>query len=222
MRIDGSALKCLASATARPGKEEAPAVLSRVRDVVPASDAPLVHRLITALSRQRGAFEPEYSVERLGKDLGDVCFAIIGEVSEDRGASWRAAGYALFFETYSSWTGKALYLEDIYVEDGVRGTGVGFKLLKHCAERAVGAAYERMQCMFQSKSRCSLLVLAILPFTISPWYFNQSLTMKTLRCDLFLAHRLYFCAPKGPFSIKTPTHSTGSNPQGLQSCRNGS
>lgn len=161
MRIDGSALKSLASATARPEKEEAPAVLSRVRDAVPASDAPPVHRLITALSRQRGASEPEYSVESLEKDLGDVCFAVIGEVSEDGGASWRAAGYALFFESYSSWTGKAMYLEDIYVKDGVRGKGVGFKLLKHCAERAVSAAYERIQCTFQAKSRCSPLFLTL-------------------------------------------------------------
>jgi GNAT superfamily N-acetyltransferase len=42
----------------------------------------------------------------------------------------RAAGFALFFHNYSTWEGRAgLYVEDIYVSEWARGTGVGRRLL---------------------------------------------------------------------------------------------
>ena len=37
-------------------------------------------------------------------------------------------GFATFFFAYYSWTGKAIYLDDLYVTDNYRGQGVG-KLL---------------------------------------------------------------------------------------------
>ena len=49
-----------------------------------------------------------------------------------------AAGYALFFETYSTFRGQPkLYLEDIFVSPGHRNTGAGFALFSAVAREAV-------------------------------------------------------------------------------------
>uniref|UniRef100_A0A0E9VUX4 N-acetyltransferase domain-containing protein n=1 Tax=Anguilla anguilla TaxID=7936 RepID=A0A0E9VUX4_ANGAN len=34
-------------------------------------------------------------------------------------------GYALYFYTYSTWKGRSVYLEDIYVMPEFRGKGIG-------------------------------------------------------------------------------------------------
>ena len=38
-------------------------------------------------------------------------------------------GFASFFFTYYSWTGKGLYLDDLYVTEGFRNQSIGKKLL---------------------------------------------------------------------------------------------
>ncbi|XP_067411964.1 thialysine N-epsilon-acetyltransferase-like [Emydura macquarii macquarii] len=43
-------------------------------------------------------------------------------------------GYALYFFTYSTWKGRNLYLEDLYVMPEFRGKGFGKKLLGKTAE----------------------------------------------------------------------------------------
>src|SRR5262245_8768381 len=49
----------------------------------------------------------------------------------------RAAGFALFFHDYSTWEGRAgLYVEDLYVSERARGTGVGRRPLASVAALA--------------------------------------------------------------------------------------
>ncbi|XP_074633610.1 thialysine N-epsilon-acetyltransferase-like [Acropora palmata] len=49
----------------------------------------------------------------------------------------RAVGYAIFFQTYSTWEGRSLYLEDLYVDPVCRGKGVGTEILKKVCQIAV-------------------------------------------------------------------------------------
>ncbi|MFD1949152.1 GNAT family N-acetyltransferase [Sphingomonas arantia] len=47
-------------------------------------------------------------------------------------------GVALWFQTYSTWTGRpSLYLEDLFVADVARGTGAGKALFRALAREAV-------------------------------------------------------------------------------------
>jgi GNAT superfamily N-acetyltransferase len=55
----------------------------------------------------------------------------------------RAVGFALFHETYSTWTGRALYLEDFFVREDARGGGIGKALFRRVAQRAVESGYVR-------------------------------------------------------------------------------
>ena len=48
----------------------------------------------------------------------------------------QAAGFAFFFICYSTWTGSALFLEDLFVRKEFRGYGVGKMLLAQLAEIA--------------------------------------------------------------------------------------
>jgi GNAT superfamily N-acetyltransferase len=46
-------------------------------------------------------------------------------------------GVAVWFQTYSTWTGRpSLYLEDLFVADAARGTGVGKALFRALAQEA--------------------------------------------------------------------------------------
>ncbi len=49
----------------------------------------------------------------------------------------RAVGMALYYNRYSTWKGKSLYLEDLYVLPEFRGHGLGLKTMKYLANIAV-------------------------------------------------------------------------------------
>jgi GNAT superfamily N-acetyltransferase len=57
------------------------------------------------------------------------------------------AGLALFFFEFSTWRGRpGVYVQDLYVATGMRGTGLGRRLLAAVAERAAArdATYMRL------------------------------------------------------------------------------
>lgn len=57
-----------------------------------------------------------------------------------------AAGFALFFTTYSTFLGKpGLWLEDLFVLAGRRGKGLGRALLGRLAETATARGYGRLE-----------------------------------------------------------------------------
>lgn len=63
-------------------------------------------------------------------------------------AEWggRAAGFALFFNNYSTWRGRpGIYLEDLFVRPQFRRRGVGRALLIHLAQIAVNEGCARLE-----------------------------------------------------------------------------
>ena len=63
-------------------------------------------------------------------------------------AEWegRAAGFALFFTSYSTWRGHhGLRLEDLYVTPSLRGRGIGKALLARLASLAVEEGCPRLE-----------------------------------------------------------------------------
>nr|WP_314265760.1 GNAT family N-acetyltransferase [uncultured Moellerella sp.] len=58
----------------------------------------------------------------------------------------KAAGYAVYFTSYSTWLGhNGIYLEDLYISPQFRGTGAGKKLLKRLAQVAVERNCKRLE-----------------------------------------------------------------------------
>lgn len=57
-----------------------------------------------------------------------------------------AAGYAIYYYNFSTFTGKrGIYLEDLFVKPDYRGTGLGKALLQQIARHAAALECERME-----------------------------------------------------------------------------
>ena len=106
-----------------------------------------VLRLIRALAAYER--EPD-AVETTEADLhrwlfGDDPVASV-LVAEDGGPQGRVVGMALWFRTYSTWTGTpGIYLEDLFVQPDQRGKGLGRALLTALARIAVERGYRRVE-----------------------------------------------------------------------------
>lgn len=46
------------------------------------------------------------------------------------------AGMALYYNTYSTWKGRMMYLEDLFVKEGYRRTGIATKLMQALIDEA--------------------------------------------------------------------------------------
>ena len=56
-----------------------------------------------------------------------------------------AVGFALYFYTYSTWTGAGIHLEDLFVLPEYRGKGIGKALITRVAAVACEKGFHRMQ-----------------------------------------------------------------------------
>lgn len=106
-------------------------------------DVPDILRLIVALAVYEHEPDAVHSSEEslagtLFCDHPNV-FAILLEVDG------RVRGLALWFLTFSTWTGRpSLYLEDLFVEPELRGTGAGTVLLRALAREAKARGCARL------------------------------------------------------------------------------
>ncbi len=95
-------------------------------------DATLLRTLIRELA------DYEHGLEHVSITEADIARDGFGPQQKFRAviAEWNgdSAGYALFFEVYSTWRGRAaLFLEDLFVRPQFRGNGIGKGLLAHVA-----------------------------------------------------------------------------------------
>jgi GNAT superfamily N-acetyltransferase len=123
--------------------------------------------LILAFVRELAEFERESGAVKLTEaELArDGFFAAGGEryfeclIAEEDG---EAAGFALFFPVYSTWRGRALHLEDLFVRPRFRGRGIGKALLRRVAALAV-------------ERECALLFWHVLDWNTPAIEFYKSL-----------------------------------------------
>lgn len=106
-------------------------------------DVSEIRRLIVglALYEKEPAETVEVSLDELRRDgfgAQPVFRCLLAEVDNV------AIGFALFHYCYSTWQGKCMYLEDLYVEEAARGTGTGTLLLKTVAAIAHAEGCKRM------------------------------------------------------------------------------
>jgi GNAT superfamily N-acetyltransferase len=59
-------------------------------------------------------------------------------------SSGHPAGYALFFDYYSSFHGRAIFLEDLFIRPKFRGGGAGKALFAHVAEAGAKRGCDRV------------------------------------------------------------------------------
>ena len=114
-----------------------------VRAAHPA-DAPLILDFIRQLAQyERLLHEVEATEADIRRDLfgeNPRCFCEIAEVAGT------PVGFALWFYTYSTFQGRhGIWLEDLFVDPGLRGKGIGKALLVHLARRCVAENLGRLE-----------------------------------------------------------------------------
>jgi len=107
-------------------------------------DVPTVLRLIHELADyERALHEVKATEEQLHAALFDDDPKVFAHVVEHDG---EVVGFALWFLTFSTWNGThGIYLEDLYVDPGVRGHGYGKALLTELARVADDRGYGRVE-----------------------------------------------------------------------------
>ncbi len=65
-----------------------------------------------------------------------------GWVAEEAG---ELVGMAICYPRYSTWRGKVLFLEDLYVKEDARGRRIGEQLFSACLEHAKTGGYRGMR-----------------------------------------------------------------------------
>lgn len=106
-------------------------------------DCPGVLALIKELAEfEKAPHEMELSLEVLEKDGFGENPAYDVFVAEEDGT---VLGMALFYEKYSTWKGRSIYLEDLIVSEGHRKRGIGKKLFQEVTKEAKNRNSGRME-----------------------------------------------------------------------------
>ena len=118
-----------------------------IRSAVP-EDVPEIVQLIVELAvYEKEPDAVKLTEEKLAGDLFADHPAVFVDVAEAPSeAGQRIDGFALWFLNYSTWEGvHGIYLEDLYVREDARGSGVGKALLRSLARTAVDRGYQRVE-----------------------------------------------------------------------------
>lgn len=105
------------------------------------SDVPAILKLIQELADfEKAPNEVINTVEQLTIDLfvEPCCSALVCE------SDATIVGFALYYTSYSTWKGKCMYLEDLYVQEAWRKHGIGQLLFDAVVEKAKEANFKRM------------------------------------------------------------------------------
>jgi GNAT superfamily N-acetyltransferase len=107
-------------------------------------DVPAVVGLVRELAEyEKAAHEARMTEEPLSAALFGDSPKLFGHVAVVDDA---VVGTALWFLNFSTWRGThGVYLEDLYVQPGHRGSGLGRELLRTLAEVCVQHGYERLE-----------------------------------------------------------------------------
>jgi GNAT superfamily N-acetyltransferase len=121
-----------------------PELPSRIRAATP-DDVPEIARMI----RELAAFEREPDQARATDEqlhtalFGDDAAASVLLALDDDGSP---VGFALWYRSFSTWEGvPGLYLEDLYVAEDQRGSGLGRALLSALARIVVHRGWSRLE-----------------------------------------------------------------------------
>jgi GNAT superfamily N-acetyltransferase len=114
-----------------------------VRDAERA-DAPLMLKFITDLAAyERLGHEAVATEADIVRELFGPAPKVFCQIAEWNGAP---AGFALWFYTFSTFLGRhGIWLEDLFVEPGMRGHGIGKALLNDLAQRCVREELGRLE-----------------------------------------------------------------------------
>ena len=106
-----------------------------------ADDVAAVHGLVVELAVFEQAPDAVVlSPEQMRRDFEAGAFGLFVAEAEEA-----VVGFALYYGRYSTWTGRCLYLEDLFVREAHRGRGVGTALFRAVIGEAAQRDCARME-----------------------------------------------------------------------------
>jgi GNAT superfamily N-acetyltransferase len=127
---------------------------------------------------ERAAEEVDLTEEILRNDLFGTRPIIECVVAENDTA---IIGIAVYYEKYSTWKGRCLYLEDIIVTQEYRGHGVGKKLFRAVANIAKIQNHGRMEWQVLEWNTAAIEFYKNFNAVIDPEWFNCKFTNEQLQ-----------------------------------------
>ena len=101
-----------------------------IRTGTEAQNPAIIHLIHEFALYQKTPERVTNSVEQMKADNNLFqCFVAVDD-------NQKIVGYAAWFFAYFSWTGKALYLDDLYVVESARGHAIGTRLLQTVIDHA--------------------------------------------------------------------------------------
>lgn len=109
-----------------------------------AADAGLIIDFIAALAAyEELSHEARATEDDIRRDLFGADPKVFCEIAEWEG---KPVGFTLWFYTYSTFQGRhGIWLEDLFVDPGMRGKGIGKALLVNLARRCVAEGLGRFE-----------------------------------------------------------------------------
>ncbi|QQR95937.1 MAG: GNAT family N-acetyltransferase [Bacteroidota bacterium] len=104
-----------------------------IRKGTPADVEPALHLIKELAEYEKAPEQVINTVEQMLKDgFGEkpIFDLLVAETNDN------IVGIAIYFIKYSTWKGKCLYLDDIVVQESLRGKGIGRKLFDAVAAEA--------------------------------------------------------------------------------------
>lgn len=115
----------------------------RIRPATAADVGQIVELVYELATYERLVEQCHLTVGQLHASLFGDAPAVFAHVAQIDGA---VVGYSIHFLNYSTWEGvHGIYLEDLYVQPRLRGTGLGRALLVNLARIAVERGYARLE-----------------------------------------------------------------------------
>lgn len=114
-----------------------------LREARPGDEAGILALIHALAVYEREPDAVENTAEALSASLFGAEPRVFAHVVE---AGDRIVGIAIWFVTYSTWTGKhGIWLEDLYVDESRRGAGYGKALMRALAGLCVDRGYSRFE-----------------------------------------------------------------------------
>lgn len=140
------------------------------------NDLPFVLEMVHALAEYEKAPEAVLiNLEQLEKDFKEELFeALI--------IKWEGqpVGMALYYFRYSTWKGKSLYLEDLFIKPESRGHGLGKKVMYFLADYACKSECGRFEWQVLDWNTPSIEFYKTLGAEIDPEWMNCRLEGKAI------------------------------------------
>lgn len=147
----------------RPGKQE---------------DVKEAYRLIIELAvYERSLHEVEHTLEEMEADFAKPSPGYQFLVCERRG---EIVGLSLYYEAYSTWKGRCLYLEDLIVTQAHRGNGLGKALFEATARLTRDVGAKRLMWQVLDWNKPAIDFYTRMGAVFLPEWLNARLTKESL------------------------------------------